>query len=431
MENNQSRLNTENEIELMDLLVVLWKRKWLIVIGTLVCAITAGIVAFNMPKIYEVSSSIEMGKVDSGFVEESPVISRKIKSISSREKIAQELSVPIEEIGGEDFLKISSESSKNFLIITTKIETDKPNQGIKILEIINQDILKDHQKKVEEAKKELSDKIALNQTKIKDTEAQIESLKKELADKIALNQNKIKDTEAQIESLKKELADKIAINENLIKIKEEKRKTLEKQLSDIQKEIVALQQIRETINKGEIEKVDVIGMVAYFNDFQARLNSLYYTQSQIVDQIPSQIQSYEENIATLQVRLTSLDGLSLKIRSYEEEIATLEGKLVKLDGLPLRIQSYKEEIATLQGKLTKLDDLPLKIRSYEEEITTLEGKLEKIRETKVIDAPHSSYYPVKPQKKKILAIAGIAGLLISVLLAFFLDYVEKYRKSGT
>jgi len=334
MENNQSRLNTEDEIELMDLLIVLWRRKWLIIIGTLVCAITAGIVAFNMPKIYEVSSSIEIGKIDSGFVEENSVISRKIKSISSREKIAQELSIPIEEIGGEDFLKISSESSKNFLIITTKIETDKPDQGIKILKMVNQDILKDHQEKIEEAKKEL-------------------------ADRITLNQNKIKDTETQIESLRKELSDKIAINENLIKIKEEKRKTLENQLSDIQKEIVTLQQIRETISKGEIEKVDVVGMVAYFNDFQVRLNSLYYTQSQIVDQIPSQIQS------------------------YKEEIATLEGKLVK------------------------------------------------IKETKIIDSPHSSYYPVKPQKKKILAIAGIAGLLISVLLAFFLNYVEKYRKSGT
>lgn len=103
MENNQSRLNTEGEIELIDLLVVLWRKKWLIIVGTLICAITAGIVAFNMPKIYEVSSSIEIGKIDSEFVEGNSVISRKIKSISLREKIAQELSIPIEEIGEEDF----------------------------------------------------------------------------------------------------------------------------------------------------------------------------------------------------------------------------------------------------------------------------------------------------------------------------------------
>jgi len=400
------QLNSDDEIQLIDLLLVLWKRKWLIIIGTLICLIAAGITAFIMPKIYEVSSSVEVGKVEDRFVEEAPVISQKIKSASLKDKIVQEVSIPLEEISAEDFFKISSEGGKESLVATTKIETDRPDQGIKILEIINQAILKDHQEKIDEAKKEILDKIILNQNKIKDTQAQIESLKKELSDKIILNQNKIKDTQAQIESLKKELSNKITINKKWIEIKEEKQKTLEKQLLDIQKEIIALQQIRERINKGEVEKVDIIGMVAYFNDFQARLNSLYYTQSQIVDQIPSQIQSYKENIAVLQAKLVSLDGLPLKIRSYEEEIATLEGKLVKLDDLPLQVQSYEEEIATLQGKLKK------------------------IRETKVIDPPHSSYYPVKPKKKIILAIAGIVGLLISIFLAFLFDYVERYRESG-
>lgn len=77
----------------------------------------------------------------------------------------------------------------------------------------------------------------------------------------------------------------------------------------------------------------------------------------------------------------------------------------------------------------RVNDLPLQIQSYNEEIATLEGKLVKIRETKIIDPPHSSYYPVKPQKKIILALAGIAGLLVSVFLAFFFDYLKKYRES--
>jgi len=44
----------DNEVELTDYLAVLWKYKWLIVAGTVICAIAAGIVAFNMTKIYEV-----------------------------------------------------------------------------------------------------------------------------------------------------------------------------------------------------------------------------------------------------------------------------------------------------------------------------------------------------------------------------------------
>jgi len=355
MKNRQDQLNSNDEIELMDLLVVLWRWKWLIIIGTIVCLIVAGIVTFNMPKIYRVLSSIEVGKVDNRFIEESPVISQKIKSFSMRKQIAQELSIPIEEISGEDFFKVSSGGSKNFLTITVKIETSKPERGIKILEVVNQTILKDHQRKVEEAKKELLEKIAQDE-------------------------DEIKNIKTQIEALKKEILEKIAINENLIKIKEEKQKILKKQLLNIQKEVEALRQIRERISKRKMEKVDVIGMVEYFNDFQARLNSLYYTQSQIVDEIPTKIESYKENIATLQTRLVNLDNL------------------------------------------------PAKLRPYKNEITAIQEKIKKATETKVVDPPHSSLYPIKPQKKRILAITGVAGLVFFVFLAFLLDYIEKYRQ---
>ncbi|GAH73521.1 unnamed protein product, partial [marine sediment metagenome] len=173
---NKTQLNPDDEVQLIDLLLVLWKRKWLIIVGTLICVVTAGIVAFNIPKVYEVSSSIEVRQIEDRFLEEPPVISQKIKSASLKEKITQELSIPLEEISGEDFFKISSQTGKDSLVLTTKIETDKPNQGIKILEIVNQTILKDHQKKIEEAKEELTGKVTLNQNRIRETETQIESL---------------------------------------------------------------------------------------------------------------------------------------------------------------------------------------------------------------------------------------------------------------
>ena len=40
----------EDEIELMDYLKVLWKWKYLILLGTLACAVIAAIVSFNMTK---------------------------------------------------------------------------------------------------------------------------------------------------------------------------------------------------------------------------------------------------------------------------------------------------------------------------------------------------------------------------------------------
>ena len=44
--------NTPDEINLMDYIQVIRKRKWLIITGTLLCVVVAGIVSLLMPKIY-------------------------------------------------------------------------------------------------------------------------------------------------------------------------------------------------------------------------------------------------------------------------------------------------------------------------------------------------------------------------------------------
>ena len=44
--------NIPDEINLMDYFQVLRKRKWLIILGTLICIIVAAIICLRMPKIY-------------------------------------------------------------------------------------------------------------------------------------------------------------------------------------------------------------------------------------------------------------------------------------------------------------------------------------------------------------------------------------------
>ena len=51
----------EDEINLIDYLRVLWKWKWLIIAGTLICAVAAAVISLQMPEIYEVSTVIEPG----------------------------------------------------------------------------------------------------------------------------------------------------------------------------------------------------------------------------------------------------------------------------------------------------------------------------------------------------------------------------------
>ena len=51
----------EDEIELIDLLRVIWKWKYLIIGGTLVCALAAMIISSVMPKIYRIETIIRPG----------------------------------------------------------------------------------------------------------------------------------------------------------------------------------------------------------------------------------------------------------------------------------------------------------------------------------------------------------------------------------
>lgn len=54
---------TEDQIELIDALRVLWKYKLVILAGTLICIIAVGIISFMQPKIYRVDMVILPGKI--------------------------------------------------------------------------------------------------------------------------------------------------------------------------------------------------------------------------------------------------------------------------------------------------------------------------------------------------------------------------------
>jgi len=59
----------EHEVDLIDYLNVVWKRKYLIIGGTLVTAVAALVVSLAMPKTYEVSRTLKIGRLLGGIHE--------------------------------------------------------------------------------------------------------------------------------------------------------------------------------------------------------------------------------------------------------------------------------------------------------------------------------------------------------------------------
>lgn len=60
---NEMKQGSNDEMQLMDYLGVMWKWKVLIVVGTLCCGAAAVLISFKMPKIYRTSMIIELGVV--------------------------------------------------------------------------------------------------------------------------------------------------------------------------------------------------------------------------------------------------------------------------------------------------------------------------------------------------------------------------------
>lgn len=95
------------DIELVDYLKIIWKKKWLILFGTLLFIIVAVVTSLMMAPVYEIDSIIQPGKFfiqnQSGnfeqvVVEEPLQIADKVKHKSYNVKIAAELNVSVSSI---------------------------------------------------------------------------------------------------------------------------------------------------------------------------------------------------------------------------------------------------------------------------------------------------------------------------------------------
>ena len=126
----------KDEIELMDILNVVWKRKWLIIIPTLICVVLAAIYSLILPKIWGVETIILPSKFTvqtaGGSFEEVVVIppkqiTGKINEESYNPLIASELNLDIRE-----FPKLKAEVLKdsNLIKVTSKAQDVEKQKSI-------------------------------------------------------------------------------------------------------------------------------------------------------------------------------------------------------------------------------------------------------------------------------------------------------------
>jgi len=171
---------SEDEIDLADYLRIIWRRKRLIIFGTLICGFAAGIVSFLMPKIYEVSSVIEPGiigfnKEGSFIYVDSPVnIKEKINKGAYNREIQKVLHLgPKAKIKFEATVGREAKAIK----ITSQWKEKDINTGIKATEKLLEFLGDDYRKIVENKRNNDDEQIKTQRNRIKELEEEIKLLK--------------------------------------------------------------------------------------------------------------------------------------------------------------------------------------------------------------------------------------------------------------
>jgi len=194
-------------------------------------------------------------------------------------------------------------------------------------------------------------------------------LKRDLDKKVDVE---LKGIDSQIKSKEIEnlgIDEEIKANKNKLNIVKQRKKEIEKEMSDVKKRIESLEkEQRLSLKKENRSEIESLAMLLYSNEIQQSLQ--YYNE---LNELVSSKKIEEERI-------------NLETENREERIKQLEN-----------------------------------------EIDNLNERKGRIDYTQFIQEPTSSLGPVYPRKKRNVMIAGILGLMIFTMFAFFLEYIEKQK----
>lgn len=353
----------EKEIELIDYLKVIWRKKWMIVLGTILFMILSTAVSLLLKPVYEIDAIIQPGKffIENGtgnfteFVVESPLqVTDKVKYEVFNDIIAAEL-----KCDKNDLPKIRAINIRDTLLVKVWTRSSNIEGSKKILNVLIEYLKKDIDKKIDIEINNIDTGISIKQNDVKSKEIEINSKKIEI-DK----------TKQLIMNL-----------DNKLKIIERRKQEIIEEMGEVKERITALEKEQASILKKEGRtESETLGMLLYSNEIQESL------------------------------------------RFYNSMQETLSGKEIEKEDISIRIEAERERIKQLNNQIEAIKN---SIDNLQDEIANLKEEKGRIDYTRIVKKPTQSILPVYPKIKLNVFIAFLLGLFVFSSLAFFIEYVEK------
>jgi len=230
--------------------------------------------------------------------------------------------------------------------------------------------------------------IDLKELDIKRNEINIKNLENQIALRTFDIQSK------QIEKERKKT--EIDTDQNKLKISEERIQSIMEEMKSVKTRIDEIdEQLRKALAQGK-QSSDAVSLLLYSNEVQQNLRYL---------------NTLDERLS---VEKITQENLRLFIRDKQEQIRQID---TQINQVRTQMETDRNEIARINNNIATLQS----------EIRLLVDKKARIDYAQLIKEPTASLYPVSPRKKLNVAIAGILGLFMFTIFAFFLEYIEKQK----
>jgi LPS O-antigen subunit length determinant protein (WzzB/FepE family) len=271
------------ESELVDYLMVLWKRKWTIILGTILIIVGAGAVSFIITPAYEIDAIIQPGKFfienQAGNFEE--VVVENPQQIADK-VIHKSYDASVTTILGldeEGLPTINAQRIKNTLL--TRIW------------VVNHDI-------------ELSKKIL---------DSLITLLRKDIDKKIDIEMNNIETEIKSFQIEKERRGEEIGILKKKISIIDTRKKDIIKEIESLRSRIDELEEEQlKVLKKEEKSEIESLAMLLYSNEVQQSLR--YYDD--LNEKLSEEKLKEADANAYIQIHTAEINNLDNKIANMEE-----------------------------------------------------------------------------------------------------------------
>jgi hypothetical protein len=390
----------ERDVELIDYLHVIWRRRRLVVAGTLAGVLLAGLVSWIMPRTYRVVTTIDTADLTE---ERAKDVERLVARVNTAGALETGPGAEVRRV------PVTAEFRKPFMV-ELRADTPAPADAVTALGQTAARVVEELNRLLRFQQDEHNAKVATLQAQIEVARSEAEGMLAQL--RVDLGR-RIRATRGDLELARVGTA----------RLRQ-RRTLLQQRLADARRTVDQLRAVRAEALRGAETATAVLLASQLSTEIVAKETAIQQLEWETAE-LPEELGRAENSERTLNDQLAVL-GTARK--ALEDHAAPASPKALEVvrEAVYRMVAPSTPEGTYMETALRKLGaELPEKLRTLERQVDDLGRKAAAVRPARIVSAPAPPNAPVRPHVKLNLAVGFAAGLLGSVVLALFVDYLRQ------